>query len=82
MLDIQTFDARRGGNVLYKAFTHPLAAEAIARLAAELRAAGPLAVFDPEGIAAALYALHPDMPVPVAYYVQDVDELAWRAGGG
>ena len=33
MLDIKTFDARQGGNVLYKAFAHPLAAEAIARLA-------------------------------------------------
>ena len=37
MLDIQTFDARQGGNVLYKAFAHPLAAEAIAALAARLR---------------------------------------------
>ncbi len=78
MLDIQTFDARRGGNVLYKAFTHPLAAEAMAALAAELRAAGALAVFDPDGIAAALYALHPDMPVPTEYYVQDVAALDGR----
>ena len=30
MLDIQTFDARAGGNVLYKAFAHPVAAEAVA----------------------------------------------------
>ncbi len=81
MLDIQTFDARRGGNVLYKAFTHPLAAEAMATLASELRAAGPVAVFDPEGIAAALYALHPDMPVPVAYYVQDVAALGGALAG-
>ncbi len=75
MLDIQTFDARRGGNVLYKALVHPLAAEAIAELAADLRAAGPLAVFDPDGMAAALYALHPDMPAPAALYVQDVGAL-------
>ncbi len=81
MLDIQTFDARRGGNVLYKAFTHPLTAEAMAGLAAELRAAGTLAVFDPEGIASALYALHPDMPVPVAYYVQDVAALDGALAG-
>jgi hypothetical protein len=26
MLDIQTFDALKGGNVLYKALAHPLAA--------------------------------------------------------
>jgi hypothetical protein len=81
MLDIQTFDARRGGNVLYKAFTHPLAAEAIASLAGELRAAGPLAVFDPEGIAGALYALHPEMPAPAEYYVQDVGALGGELAG-
>jgi hypothetical protein len=75
MLDIQTFDARRGGNVLYKALTHPLAAEAIASMAADVAARGSLAVFDPEGIAPALYALHPQMPVPAEYYVQDVDRL-------
>ena len=39
MLNIQTFDNRAGGNVLYKALAHPLAAEAIARLYARLRAA-------------------------------------------
>ena len=31
MLQIQTFDQRQGGNVLYKALAHPLAAEGIAR---------------------------------------------------
>ncbi len=81
MLDIQTFDARRGGNVLYKALTHPLAAEAITALAATLREAGPLAVFDPEGFAAALYALHPDMPAPAEYYVQDVAALGSNLAG-
>ena len=32
MLDIETFDARAGGNVIYKALAHPLAAEAIGAL--------------------------------------------------
>ena len=81
MLDIQTFDARRGGNVLYKAFVHPLAAEAIAALAQQLRAAGPLAVFDPDGVAGALYALHPEMPAPAEFYVQDVDALGTTLAG-
>jgi hypothetical protein len=81
MLDIQTFDARRGGNVLYKALVHPLAAEAIATLAAEIREAGPLAVFDPDGVAVALFALHPDMPSPAEFYVQDVDALGNTLGG-
>ncbi len=73
MLDIQTFDARRGGNVLYKALVHPLAAEAIASLARGID--GELAVFDPDGVARALFALHPEMPAPSAYYVQDVAAL-------
>ncbi len=51
MLQIQTFDARAGGNVLYKALAHPLAAEAISRLYARL--VGPVALYDPDGIAAA-----------------------------
>jgi hypothetical protein len=75
MLDIQTFDALKGGNVLYKALTHPLAAQAIAGLAAEIAGRGALAVFDPEGVAAALFALHPEMPAPSDYYVQDVERL-------
>ena len=40
MLNIQTFDNRVGGNVLYKALAHPLAAEAIARLYAHLTGTG------------------------------------------
>ena len=81
MLDIQTFDALRGGNVLYKALAHPLAAEAIARLAADLTQAGPLAVFDPDGVAGALFALHPAMPRPNGYYVQDVERLGSSLAG-
>ena len=60
MLQIQTFDQRAGGNVLYKALAHPLAAEKIARLYARLREAAPVALYDPDGIAEALLALYPD----------------------
>jgi len=81
MLDIRTFDQRQGGNVLYKALAHPLAAEAVARLYARLAASGPVAVFDPEGIAAALFVMHPDPPTLAGIYVQDVREVgAERAG--
>ncbi len=41
MLHIQTFDNRAGGNVLYKALAHPLAAEAIGRLVCAAGAFGP-----------------------------------------
>ena len=79
MLDIKTFDARQGGNVLYKAFAHPLAAEAIALLAAGLR--GSLAVYDPDGVADALFALHPEMPAPVEVYVHDTERLGLLHAG-
>src|ERR1700742_860458 len=57
MLRIQPFDAKAGGNVIYKALAHPLAAEAIGRLYARLE--GPVALYDPDGIADALVAMYP-----------------------
>jgi hypothetical protein len=80
MLPIQTFDARAGGNVLYKALAHPLAAEGLARLAATL-GAGPVALYDPDGVAEALLALAPALPRPAAVYVSDVDQVG-RARAG
>ncbi|HEY7581744.1 MAG TPA: hypothetical protein VH855_29450 [Acetobacteraceae bacterium] len=77
MLNIQTFDNRVGGNVLYKALAHPLAAEAIERLYAGV--AGPVALYDPEGIAAALLALY---PLPLAgLYVHDVAAIGEQRAG-
>ena len=81
MLDIQTFDARAGGNVLYKAFAHPVAAEAIQLLADRLRDAGPLAVYDPDGVSDALFALHPAMPAAAESYVHDVQQIGARRAG-
>ena len=81
MLDIRTFDARAGGNVLYKALAHPLAAEAVARLYGRLRARGPVALFDPDDTAGALLALHPDAPEIEGIYVGDVRDVGTiRAG--
>ena len=57
MLQIQTFDAKAGGNVIYKALTHPLAAEAITKLYEGLE--GPVALYDPDDIADVLVALYP-----------------------
>ncbi len=72
MLQIQTFDARAGGNVLYKALAHPLAAEAFGRLYARLAEAGPVALYDPDGIADALVAMYPDIPGLTDVFVHDV----------
>jgi len=79
MLNIQTFDARAGGNVLYKALAHPVAAELIVALAASID--GPLAVYDPDGTADALWALHPAMPLAAGAYVHDVAQLGQMRAG-
>ncbi len=79
MLDIRTFDARAGGNVIYKALAHPLAAEAAQRFAPTL--ALPLAVYDPDGVANALWSMHPGLPRPDAVFVHDVAEIGQRRAG-
>ena len=77
MLRIQTFDAHAGGNVIYKALAHPLAAEAIAALYGRLEQ--PVAIYDPESVAEALLALY---PTPIAaVFVHDVATVgSTRAG--
>jgi hypothetical protein len=81
MLNIQTFDARAGGNVLYKALAHPLAAEALAGLFITLASAEHLAIYDPEGITEALFALYPHAPRPAALFVHDVERVGQTFAG-
>jgi hypothetical protein len=81
MLDIATFDARQGGNVIYKALAHPLAGEAVAALYARLATAGPVAVFDPEGIIAPLLVMHPGAPAFCDVFVQDVQAVGQTRAG-
>jgi hypothetical protein len=80
MLDIETFDNLRGGNVVYKALAHPVAAEGLGRLAARLNAAGRVAVYDPDGIAGPLLALAPAMDV-AGVYVHDTLAVGQVRGG-
>jgi hypothetical protein len=77
MLNIQTFDAQAGGNVIYKALAHPLAAEAIARLYAGMTA--PVAIYDPGGIADALLAMYPSAVDMV--FVHDVNLVGQLRAG-
>ena len=77
MLRIQTFDARAGGNVIYKALAHPLAAEAIAGLYGRLEA--PVALYDPDGIADALLAMYPT--AIDGLFVHDVGAVGQTRGG-
>jgi hypothetical protein len=79
MLNIQTFDNRSGGNVIYKALAHPLAAEAIAALYANLDP--PVALYDPDGIAEPLLALYPGLPGLESLFVHDVTQVGQRRAG-
>lgn len=79
MLDIRTFDARSGGNVLYKAFAHPIAAERLAALGGTF--VGGLAVYDPDGVADALFALVPGLPRPDAVLVHDTETVGLPRAG-
>ena len=82
MLQIQTFDARAGGNVFYKALSHPLAAEGVARLYGKLEAAGgKVALYDPDGIAEALLSLYPEAPGLDSLYVHDVQAVGQLRAG-
>jgi hypothetical protein len=80
MLDIETFDNSRGGNVVYKALAHPLAAEGLARLATTLNQAGLVAIYDPDGIAGPLLALSPGIDVE-GVYVHDTLAVGQARGG-
>lgn len=81
MLRIQTFDARAGGNVIYKALAHPLAAEGIAQLYARIASTGPVAIYDPDGIAEPLLAMYPDLPGVTGLHVHDVTLVGKERAG-
>ncbi|MFT8522466.1 hypothetical protein [Gluconobacter oxydans] len=79
MLDIRTFGPQ-GGNVLYKALAHPLAAEALVRMEAEF-AGRTLAVYDPDDAARTLAALYPGLK-PACVYVHDTERVGQPDGFG
>ncbi|PYD80023.1 hypothetical protein ACM0P6_03405 [Komagataeibacter sucrofermentans] len=62
MLGIRTFDPRTGGNMAYRALTHPLAAEKLAILNRELAESGPVAIYDPHGMVETILPL---LPIPL-----------------
>jgi hypothetical protein len=80
VLDIETFDNLRGGNVVYKALAHPITAVALTHLAERLNEAGTIVIYDPDGIAGPLLALSPPMNV-VGIYVHDTLAVGKLRGG-
>ena len=72
-LRIDTFDNVRGGNTLYKALAHPLAAAPGRGLIARLMRYGKVAIVDPQGAAAGFAELFDLSGIDIAgVYVQDV----------
>jgi len=75
-LNIETFSNTRGGFPFFKAAGHPQAVPRGRKLLAKLAAAGPVAVYDPLGFAAAFAELYDFGAVDVAHvFVQDVEAI-------
>jgi hypothetical protein len=75
-LRIETFRSDVGGSSVYKAVSHPLSMEPGAALIAKLRASGPVAIYDPDGIVEAFDLFHPLDGVALSgFYVQNVEHL-------
>src|ERR1700722_13510225 len=76
VLRIDTFDNVRGGNTLYKALAHPLAAAPGRALLAGLKRYGKVAVVDPHGAAAGFAELFDLSGLNLAgIYVQEVARI-------
>ncbi|MBI3710957.1 MAG: hypothetical protein HY246_25210, partial [Proteobacteria bacterium] len=72
-LKIETFSNAKGGNSFFKAIGHPLTAAPTRALIDRLAAAGPVAVYDPLGMAESFAAMHDLSRLNIAgVYVQDV----------
>jgi hypothetical protein len=75
-LDIETFSNTTGGTAFFKAVGHPAALAPASALVERLATGGPVAVYDPQGVAGAFAALHPLDGVDLAgVFVQKVEEV-------
>ncbi len=81
-LKIETFNAAQGGQSLFKALGHPLAAERFPALHADLAPAKKIAVYDPHGISEAFFALYPPQNLAISeLYVQRFEDLSRQVMG-
>jgi len=81
-LCIDTFDNVRGGNALYKALAHPLAAAPGRALIERLKRYGKVAIVDPQGAAEGFAELFDVSALDIeAVYVQDVARIGKPALG-
>ncbi len=78
-LRIDTFRNDIGGSSIYKAISHPLAAEPARALLAKLSANGGTAIYDPDGIIEAFETFYPLTGIELAgYFVQNIEHLNRR----
>jgi len=81
-LRIDTFDNVRGGNALYKALAHPLAAAPGHALIKTLKRYGKVAIVDPQGAAAGFAELFDLSALDIAgLYIQDVARIGEKLLG-
>ncbi|MFN7709383.1 MAG: hypothetical protein ACK5O7_00255 [Holosporales bacterium] len=81
-LKIETFNATQGGQSLFKALGHPLAAEQFPALHADLKGAHNIALYDPHGIGEAFFALYPCVDLSIVdLYVQRYEDLHRQVRG-
>lgn len=75
-LNIETFSNRIGGFSTFKALGHPLAVEPARALIQRLENAGPIAVYDPLGLAGAVGEIYDLGGFDIAgVYVQDIEAI-------
>ncbi|MDH3233090.1 MAG: hypothetical protein OEQ29_06160 [Alphaproteobacteria bacterium] len=75
-LDIDTFSNITGGASFFKAVGHPLTARAVSGFLGELAADGPVAIYDPLGLATGFAALHDLSALTIdGVYVQDLADI-------
>src|ERR1700734_701949 len=78
-LRIDTFRNDIGGSSIYKAVSHPLAAEPARALIAKLAANGRTAIYDPDGIIGIFETFYPLDGIELAgYFVQNAEHLNRR----
>jgi hypothetical protein len=81
-LKIDTFSNIKGGNSLYKALVHPLAAEKAKALINTVAAAGPVAIYDPRDTLANMAELYDIGAWDIKHiYVQRIESLFSDNGG-
>lgn len=75
-MDIKTFDNTTGPSVFFKAAGHPLSVEPAKALIARVAAAGPVAIFDPDGVIGDFAALYDLTSWQVSdVFVQRIEDL-------